>query len=285
MTGPRLGAHMSIAGGIHKSIERGLDVGCDTIQIFNKSNNQWHAKDLSDEDIDRFKKAKDESGIDPVVCHDSYLINLASPEAGPLKKSREAFLVEMQRCEALGIPFLVMHPGSHLGTGVDAGLERIAASFDWLYERTENFKLTVLLETTAGQGTNLGFKFEQLRAIIDRTKEGERLGVCLDTCHVFAAGYDISNLDGYDRTWKEFDSIIGLDRLKAIHLNDSKKDLASRVDRHNHIGKGKLGLEAFRLLMNDERLQHVPMILETPKGDDYAEDKESLAILRGLIGL
>jgi deoxyribonuclease IV len=284
MTGPKMGAHMSIAGGIDKAITRGVDVGCDTIQVFTKSTNQWHAKPLTGEDIDAYKRARDESGIEPVVAHDSYLINLASHEPDMLERSREAFLVEMQRCDALKIPYLVMHPGSHLGKGVDAGVERVAESFDWLHAQAPDSPLTVLLETTAGQGTNLGFTFQQLRDIIDRTAEGGRLGVCLDTCHVFAAGFDITTKEGYGETFEEFDRVLGLDRLKVIHLNDSKKDLGSRVDRHEQIGMGALGLEPFRMLVNDERLRHVPMILETPKGPDYAEDKENLAILRGLVG-
>ena len=276
---------MSISGGIDRAVASGIDVGCDTIQLFNKSTNQWAARPFRDEEIEAFKSALTASDIDPVVSHDSYLINLASPEAKMLNKSRDAFLIEMQRCEALGIPYLVMHPGSHLGTGVEEGLTRIAESFDWLHEQTQGYNLTVLLETTAGQGTNLGFRFEQLRSIIDQTADGDRLGVCLDTCHVFAAGYDIREEKGFTDTFDQFDDIIGLDRLKAIHVNDSKKDLGSRVDRHEHIGKGAIGLEGFRLLVNEDRLHHVPMILETPKGKDYAEDKENLAVLRGLIGI
>ncbi len=283
MTGPRLGAHMSIAGGVGRAVDRGVEVGCDTIQIFTKNSNQWRARPISDEEVAGFKEKLEESGIDPVVAHDSYLINLASPDPGLLERSRNAFLEEMNRAEALGIPYLVMHPGSHKGSGVDVGLRTIAESFDRLHEQTVGFRLMVLLETTAGQGTNLGFTFEHLRRIIDMTAEGGRLGVCLDTCHAFTAGYDITSRNGYEKMWEEFDSEIGLDRLKVIHLNDSKKDLGSRVDRHEHIGKGTLGLEPFRMLVNDERLREIPMILETPKGPDYAEDKENLATLRNLI--
>ena len=275
---------MSISGGVDKSIERGHAVGCDTIQIFTKSSNQWRAKPLADDEIDRFRSNRDKYGIRPVVAHDSYLINLASPDRdGLLKKSREAFLVEMERSERLAIPFLVMHPGSHLGAGVDSGIRTIAESFDWLFSRSQGNKLLVLLETTAGQGTNIGFTFEQLQSIIDNTDESDRFGICLDTAHVYAAGYDIKDHAGYEEMWDEFDKILGLGRLKAIHLNDSKKDLASRVDRHEHIGKGALGLEPFRRLLNDPRFVSVPMILETPKSPDYAEDKENLEVLRGLI--
>ena len=284
MIPPRLGAHMSIAGGVDKAIVRGHEAGCDTIQIFTKSSNQWRAKPLADEEIARFRKNLEKYEISPVVAHDSYLINLASPDTnGILEKSRSAFLVEMHRAEILGIPYLVMHPGSHLGAGVDAGLRTIAESFDFLFTRAEELDVLVLLETTAGQGTNLGFTFQQLRRIIDMTDHGERFGVCLDTAHVFAAGFDITFRDGYEEMWEEFDRIIGLDRLRVIHLNDSKKDLASRVDRHEHIGKGKLGLEPFRMLMNVKRLMHIPMILETPKGADNLDDKKNLSILRGLI--
>lgn len=283
MIGPRLGAHMSIAGGVDKSFLLGEEVGCETIQIFNKSNNQWHAKPLKTEEIESFKNNRERTGIEPVVAHDSYLINLASPDEGLLKKSREAFLIEMERCEILEIPYLVMHPGSHVGSGVETGLARIAESLNWLHDQTSGYRLQVLLETTAGQGTNLGFNFEQLSTIIKKVAAQERLGVCLDTCHVFAAGYDIGSEQGYADTWKQFEDVLGLDRLKVIHLNDAKKDLGSRVDRHEHIGAGAIGLEGFRRLVNDERLTHIPMILETPKGTDYAEDKENLAVLRGLI--
>lgn len=283
MSFPRLGAHMSISGGVDLAIPRGSEVGCETIQIFTKSSNQWRAKPLGDDEVQRFHSNQKEYGIEPVVAHDSYLINLASPDPVLLAKSRDAFLIEMKRAELLGIPYLVMHPGSHKGSGVETGLRLIAESLDLLHEKTIGYKLMVLLETTAGQGTNLGFTFEQLRRIIDMASDGQRLGVCLDTAHVFAAGYEITTREGYDNTWREFDDVIGIDRLKAIHLNDSKKDLGSRVDRHEHIGSGALGLEPFRMLLNDERFKHVPMILETPKGPDYAEDKENLATLRSLI--
>ena len=279
---PRLGAHMSISGGVDKALESGAEVGCETIQIFTKNKNQWRARPLNGAEVERYRRLQAETGIEPVVAHDSYLINLASPEQALLEKSREAFLVEMQRAELLGIPYLVMHPGAHKGSGVDEGLATVAASFDWLHERTQDFRLQVLVETTAGQGTTLGFSFDHLSRIIDSTAEGDRLGVCLDTCHVFTAGYDIATREGYEAAFNDFDEIVGLERLKVIHLNDSKKDFGSRVDRHEHIGKGAIGIEAFRMLVNDPRLAGLPMILETPKGPDYAEDRENLATLRGL---
>jgi deoxyribonuclease-4 len=274
---------MSIAGGLEKSFARGEEVGCATMQIFTKSSNQWKAKELTDQDMERWEAAMAASPITPVIAHDSYLINLASPTEELLVKSREAFLVEVERCERLTIPYLVMHPGAHKDSGEEQGLQTIAESFDWVHHKTPGFKVKVLLETTAGQGSSLGYSFAQLCQIIDMVEDGERLGVCLDTCHVFAAGYDITSRKGYEATFDEFDKVIGLDRLHAIHLNDSKKPLGSRVDRHEHIGKGALGLEPFRMLVNDQRLADVPMILETPKGKDNAEDLENLATLRGLI--
>jgi deoxyribonuclease-4 len=274
---------MSIAGGLEKSFARGEEVGCETMQIFTKSSNQWQAKELTDNDIERWQAALAASPITPVIAHDSYLINLASPTEELLVKSREAFLVEVERCERLAIPCLVMHPGAHKDAGEQQGLQTIAESFDWVHRQTPGLQVKVLLETTAGQGSSLGHSFAQLRQIIDSVEEGDRLGVCLDTCHVFAAGYDITTREGYEATIDELDTVIGLERLRAIHLNDSKKPLGSRVDRHEHIGKGALGLEPFRMLLNDRRLTDVPMILETPKGKDNAEDLDNLATLRSLL--
>jgi deoxyribonuclease-4 len=274
---------MSIAGGLEKAFARGEEVGCEAMQIFTKSSNQWKAKELTDQDMDRWAAAMAASPITPVIAHDSYLINLASPTEELLVKSREAFLVEVERCERLAIPFLVMHPGAHRDAGEEQGLQTIAESFDWVHGQTHGFKVKVLLETTAGQGSSLGYSFAQLRRIIDMVEEGDRLGVCLDTCHVFAAGYDLTTQKGYEATFDELDKVIGLERLRAIHLNDSKKPLGSRVDRHEHIGLGALGLEPFRMLVNDPRLVEVPMILETPKGKDNAEDLDNLATLRGLL--
>jgi deoxyribonuclease-4 len=274
---------MSIAGGLHLAFERGEKAGCETIQIFSKSPNQWQSPPLTEQQIADFKNAQQKTGIAPVICHDSYLINLASADQAANNRSREAFLDEMQRCEALAIPLLVMHPGSHLGEGVEAGISRVVESFDWLHQQTDSSELKVLLETTAGQGTNLGWQFAQIGEIISRVQDSDRLGVCIDSCHIHAAGYDITSRDGYEKTIQDFDTEIGLDKLMAFHLNDSKKAFDSRVDRHDHIGVGSIGLDAFSFLLNDERLAAVPMVLETPKGKDGFEDLENLAVLRGLI--
>lgn len=283
MKNHKFGAHVSVAGGLANAFARGKEATCDTIQIFTRNNKSWHTKPLSVQEIAAYKEARDLSEIAPVVSHDSYLINLAAPDPAILEKSREAFLDEMQRAEALDIPFLVTHPGSHLGTGIEAGIEKIIESINWVHQRAENFRLKILLENTAGQGTNIGFSFSHLKEIIDNVAEKERLGICLDTCHTFAAGYDLTSEEGYQNSVNELDGLIGLERLQVIHMNDSKKDLGSRVDRHEHIGKGMLGLVAFDRLVNDSRMTGKPMILETPKGKDYAEDKENLAILRGLV--
>ena len=279
-----LGSHVSISGGIHKAIARGKQIGCTAIQIFTKNANRWQAKPLQEKDITKFIGAWNDSNIRSIVVHDSYLINLATPKDELLKKSQEALLTELQRCEQLGVPYLVMHPGAHVGSGEEEGLRQVAASFDVIHRQTPDYKTQILVETTAGQGTNLGYCFEHLARIFELVQESERLGVCFDTCHAFAAGYELRTGEGYQHTFNRFDSIIGLERLKVFHLNDSQKSLGSRVDRHHGIGKGEIGLDGFRLLMNDSRFQTVPMLLETPKGDDpVASDQENLQILRGLI--
>jgi len=217
------------------------------------------------------------------VAHDSYLINMCSGNPVLWKRSVDAMAEEMERCDALGIPALVAHPGAHGGDGEEAGLERLVRALDLLAERLPHARVRILLETTAGQGTALGHRFEHLRHVLERVRRPERVGVCLDTCHVFAAGYDLRTAAAYAQTLAEFDRVVGLARLGAVHLNDSKKDLGSRVDRHEHIGKGCLGLEAFRCLLNDPRLRGLPMVLETPKGDDLREDVENLERLRALL--
>jgi len=278
-----LGAHMSISGGFHLAIERGKELGCTTIQIFTKNANQWKAKPITAEQVDEFKNTQKAFKIWPIVAHDSYLINLGSPKVEALEKSREAFLVEMERAELLGLPYLVMHPGSHLGSGEDTALETIAESINILHENTAGYKMKILLETTAGQGTNVGYRFEHLAKIIDLVNESDRLGVCYDTCHTFTAGYDIRTKKAYEKTFAEFDHIIGLERLLVFHINDSRKGLGSNVDRHWHIGEGEIGLEAFRLLLNDPRFSQLPFILETPKDKEEEWDKKNLSILKKLI--
>ena len=281
--GPLLGAHMSIAGGVDKALLEGKKVDCDVIQIFTKSSRQWATQPYGQEEIQGFLTNKKETGIITVIAHDSYLLNLGSPDEHLRKRSIQAFIDEMQRCETLSIPYLIAHPGSHTGSGEESGLKNIARSLDEIHKGCPSYKVKVTLEITAGQGTNLGYRFEQIRGIIDATKQSERLRVCFDTEHAFAAGYDIRTKEGYERTFSDFDEIIGLEFLAAFHLNDSKKEFHSRVDRHEHIGKGHIGVEAFRLLMNDQRFWGLPMCLETPKGPDLKEDRENLTLLRSLI--
>ncbi|RMF32014.1 MAG: deoxyribonuclease IV [Chloroflexi bacterium] len=278
----RLGAHMSIAGGVYRAFALGRKAGCDAIQIFLKSSRQWKGKPYTAKEIERFHEEAARGDIYPVVAHAAYLINLGTPQEELWLKSREALLDEVRRSEVLGVPYLVLHPGSHTGSGEEAGLARVAEALGWVHEQTPGYKTQILLETTAGQGTNLGYRFEHLAWLLENTPQGERLGVCYDTCHVFAAGYEIRTPEGYQETMDAFDAIIGLERLKVVHLNDSKGDLGSRKDRHAHIGQGKLGLEAFRLLLNDERLAGLPGLLETPKSADLHEDIENLRVLRSL---
>jgi deoxyribonuclease-4 len=274
---------MSIAGGVHTAVERALKIGCTTMQMFVKNNTQWKGEPLSEDDISTYKKLLSESSIGPVVVHDTYLINLCATEERILNNSRAALKDEFDRAEALGVEYLNFHPGSHMGAGKREGIKRIAESLNMIHKQTRAYKVKSVVETTAGQGTAIGHRFEQLRAIIDSVEERDRMAVCVDTCHIFAAGYDISTEEGYEATFREFDEIIGLGRLVAFHVNDSKRDLGSHVDRHEHIGKGKIGKTGFRLLMNDERFRNVPKILETPKGPEMKEDVRNMRVLRGLV--
>lgn len=278
-----MGAHMSIAGGVDKALLEGKKVDCDVIQMFTKSSRQWAAQPYSKEEIQSFLQNQKETGIVTVIAHDSYLLNLGSPDEGLRKRSVRAFVDELERCEILSIPYLIAHPGAHVGSGEEEGIKTIARSLDDIHAACPGFKVRIALEITAGQGSNLGYRFEHIRNMIDATKESDRLRVCFDTEHAFAAGYDIRTKEGYERTFGEFDNIIGLKLLAAFHLNDSKKEFHSRVDRHEHIGKGHIGVEAFRLLMNDQRFWGIPMCLETPKGPDLKEDRENLTLLRSLI--
>jgi deoxyribonuclease-4 len=274
---------MSISGGLHLSLERGKAVGCDVIQIFTKNSTQWKGRIIKEDEAALFKKTADMTGVEAIAVHDSYLINLASPDELMWEKSIDAFYQEMVRTEILGIPYLVTHPGSHKDSGERAGLEKIARGINILHNRTKGFKTTILIETTAGQGTSLGCRFEQIRSIIDQVMESERLGVCLDTCHIFAAGYDMRDEESYNKTMEEFDRDIGITKIRLFHLNDSLKAISSRVDRHQHIGTGFIGLEGFRLLMRDKRFSDIPKVLETPKGEDMQEDVINLKTLRGLV--
>ena len=279
----KLGAHMSIAGGVHKAVLRGDEVGCNVIQIFSKNASQWKVKPLDPDEVARFKEAGVRTGVAPVLVHNSYLINMASPSTTLWTKSVEAFHVELDRAEVLGVPFVVAHPGSFTDGSEEEGLSAIVRAIDELTHRTAGRRVRILLETTAGQGSSLGWRFEQIRYVFDHVRAPERLGLCLDTCHIFAAGYDIREAAAFEETVGHLDAVIGLDRVEAIHLNDAKYDLGSRKDRHEHIGKGRIGLTGFRLLLNDPRFRHLPMVLETPKGKEMEEDKENLAVLRGLV--
>ncbi len=274
------GAHMSIAGEPANAIERGQSIGCTAIQIFTKSNRQWHAKPITDTEADNFKQNWKDSSITSIIAHASYLINIGSPNAEIEHKSVHALGMEMERCTQLGIPYLVLHPGSHSNSDAEECLKRISKNLDNLCESHPD--CTILLETMAGQGTNIGNSFEQLASILKHSKHKNRLGVCLDTCHVFTAGYDLRDEKSYHLMWEQFDKIIGINKLKAIHVNDSKKELGSAVDRHTDIGKGKIGLKAFELLCNDPKLFDIPKILETPK-DDLDDDKRNMDILLSLL--
>jgi len=280
---PLLGAHMSIEGGLYKAFERISTVHGESLQIFSKNQRQWLAPPLSPAEIESFLEAWEKWGKWPVAVHDSYLINLANPDAKKANRAVGAFADEIKRTALLHIPYLIMHPGSHVGAGLEKGLALLTANLDRAFEKAkEAASVMVLLETTAGQGTGIGSSFEELAYVISHSRYPQQLGVCFDTCHAFAAGYDISTKTGYSKTFAAFDAAIGLKRLKFFHLNDSKKELGSRVDRHDHIGKGKIGLEAFRLLMNDPRFTNHPMVLETPKEKDLKEDIKNLKLLRSL---
>ena len=281
--GPLLGAHVSIAGGVDKALLLGKTVDCDAIQIFTKSSRQWAAKPYTKEEIELFDLNRKATAITTVIAHDSYLLNLGSPDDALRKRSLASFIDELERCEILGVSNLVAHPGAHLGAGENDGIKTIARSLDEAHKACPGYHVKVTLEITAGQGSNLGYRFDQIAKMIDATKENDRLKVCFDTEHAFAAGYDIRTQEGYERTFTEFDEAIGIERLAAFHLNDSKKEFNSRVDRHEHIGKGHIGVEAFRFLVNDQRFWGLPMCLETPKGPDLKEDRENLTLLRSLI--
>ena len=278
-----IGAHTSISGGVPSAVDLAEKLNFSAMQIFSKNNNRWAAKPFTEEVINEFKTKLSSSGIEFTVVHDSYLINLCSVSEGLLAKSRAAFLDELNRCEQLGIPYLNFHPGTHGGAGEKEGIKLIAESLNIVHEKTKDFKTSSMLEVTAGQGSAVGYKFEHIREIIDLVVQKERMSVCIDTAHIFAAGYDIRTPQVYEKTMKEFDDVIGLAKLKCFHMNDSKKELGSRVDRHEHIGKGYIGLDGFRNIMNDKKLERVPKILETPKGKEQLEDVENIKVLLSLV--
>ena len=278
-----LGAHMSAAGGVDLAIVRAAELNMDSCQLFTKNANQWAAKPLDPAVVERFHEQKATAGVTNLVAHDSYLINVASPDPANWEKSRNALLIELQRCDLLGVPYLVSHPGAHMNSDLDEAIARVAEAINRINEDRPDGDTTLLIETTAGQGTTLGRSFEEIAAIIDQVEDKARIGVCFDTCHVFVAGYDIRDADSYNATMQQFDDIVGLEWLKVLHLNDAKKGLGSKLDRHAHIGEGELGLEAFRLLMNDPRFEGTPGVLETPKGDNNEEDARNMATLRGLV--
>jgi len=279
---PFLGAHESVSKGLHFSFDRIKQVGGKSLQIFTRNQRQWNPKPLEDEEIDMFMKAWDKSGIVTVASHASYLVNLATSKPELKIKSTAAFTEELKRCHQLSLPYVVLHPGSHTGDGIEVGLERFVAALDETIERADADTM-VLVETTAGQGTGLGSRFEELGYILQMSRFPEKIGVCLDTCHIFAAGYDIRSKKAYRETMQEFDKKIGLEHLHFFHLNDSKKELGSRVDRHEHIGDGCIGVQGFKFLLNDQRFVNHPMTLETPKGEDLQEDITNLKTLQSLI--
>ena len=281
-----LGAHMSIAGGYYKAVEAAHRCQCDCVQIFTKNNNQWRAKKITAEDAATFQARLAELEIKHPLSHSSYLINLASPDPKLWKQSIDAFIVELERAHILGIPYVVLHPGAWTSSDEAAGIRQVVRALNEVHRQFRDESTQCLLETTAGQGTTLGWRFEQLAEMLDGVHDPNRLGVCLDTCHIFAAGYPLGTEKDYQQTMNEFDRLIGVKRIKAFHLNDSKRELGSRVDRHDHIGKGKMGVAPFRHLMTDSRFRKVPMYLETPKGEEKGKELDviNLQKLRRMVG-
>jgi deoxyribonuclease-4 len=278
---PLLGSHVPTIGGVATAIDRAVGIGCTAMQIFVKNNMQWFAKPLPEADIRAFTEHPLRHRLGAIIAHAGYLINLGVEGTENHEKSLRSLADEMLRCEQLAISSLILHPGSHLGAGSEAGIACVARNLDILHAEHPNLRLRIALETTAGQGACLGARFEEIAAILERVAYPERLTVCLDTAHVFAAGYDLSAPHGAEKTFAEFDRVIGLSHLSHLHLNDSKSALGSRVDRHDNLGKGKIGLDAFRWIMRAPELAAIPKILETPKGKDLAEDREAIALLRG----
>jgi deoxyribonuclease-4 len=282
---PLLGAHMSIAGGHYKAVEAAAKFGMDVVQIFTKNNNQWRAKPLVEEDTIQFQQALASLKIQHPIAHSSYLINLAAPTDDLWRASIESLIMELERAGQLGVPYLVVHPGAFTTTSEEIGIRRIATAIDEAHQKVTPQASQILLENTAGQGSALGWKFEQLAEIIAQVHQPKLLGLCFDTCHAFAAGYPLSSAKEFRETMARLDDTIGLGSVKAIHVNDSKRELGSRVDRHEHIGRGQIGIEAFRRLLRDPRFANVPMYLETPKGKEGDEELDAINLrtLRGLL--
>jgi deoxyribonuclease-4 len=276
-----LGTHVSIAGGMEQAFSRAGDIGATAIQIFTRNASRWQAPPLTEETVAAFRAARQASAVRYVAAHSSYLLNLASPDSEQRQRSILTCIDELDRCRRLGIESLVIHPGSHKGEGVAAGLTTLCQSFEQIC-RQGGDEVTLLLENTAGQGHSLGASFQELAWALERL-DPDRFGVCLDTCHAFAAGYDLSTSQGYEQLMEQVDRLIGIDRLQLFHLNDSKKPLGSRVDRHEHVGQGLIGVEGFRRLMQDYRFVHCPKITETPPGENHCHDLENLALLRQLV--
>lgn len=279
----RIGAHTSIAGGLARALERGAALGCDVIQLFTSSGRQWRRRDLSADEVDAWQRTRVATGVMPAMAHASYLINLAATRRDLRERSRRALAAEYRRCGRLAIPYLVFHPGAHMGTGVDRGIARIAAALDRILGADPDNPTLLVIENTAGQGSAIGHRFGELGQLLARSRHPDRLGVCLDTCHAFAAGYDLRGDAGWDRTLSALLAEVGADRLRALHVNDSKAELGARVDRHEHLGRGHIGLPALRALVNDPRVRGLPMVIETPKPVDRA-DPVNLGILRALDG-
>ena len=277
-----LGAHMSIAGGLHLALTRGRDVGCSVVQIFLKNQRQWTARPHTDSEVREFRAVWKATGVRVVFAHANYLINLATPVAAEWRRAVDVFHDELERAEALGLPFVVIHPGSHREAGLDEGIRRVGRAIDVLHDRTRGQRVRIVLENTAGGGATIGRSFEELAAVMGAVREPDRVGVCLDTCHLFAAGYDLRAPDGYEATIARCRRLLGLRRVRAFHLNDAKQPLGSGLDRHEKIGRGHLGVEPFRRLVNDRRFARVPMALETPKEPEPRADREALALLRRL---
>jgi|SaaInlLV_10m_DNA_2_1039722.scaffolds.fasta_scaffold00046_41 deoxyribonuclease IV len=275
-----VGAHMSIEGGLHKAIERAKKIGCTTMQIFTKNNRSWFAKNISNKEANIFKEHLQKSSLKKIMAHASYLINLGSKNKDVLQKSTTALKKELERCEQLNIPYLIVHPGSHVGLGEEKSIQQIAKTLDLILKTTSG-KTKILLETMAGQGTSVAHTFEQLKKTYSLCSQKKNIGICFDTCHVFAAGYDLTSQEQYKKTWAKFKRILGIRLLKAIHLNDSKTELGSKKDRHENLGKGKIPIKIFELIMNDSLLKNIPKVLETPNGEIFY--KKEIALLKKMV--